>query len=58
MLISKDKSKEKDEAKPAIHLATDWPLCEKDEQAIAIEHTKILQKEALDRWERLRKKRH
>jgi hypothetical protein len=36
-------------------LKTEGPLCEKDEQALAIERTKLLQKEALEKWQRLKK---
>jgi hypothetical protein len=38
-------------------LKTEGPLCEKDEQALAIERTKALQKEALAKWKRLKAKR-
>lgn len=38
-------------------LKTEGPLCEKDEQALAIERAKLLQKEALEKWERLKRSR-
>ncbi|MDB5000539.1 MAG: hypothetical protein JWR76_1616 [Mucilaginibacter sp.] len=40
------------------HLATEGPLCEKDEQAIAIERTKLLQKEAQEKWKRYKERDH
>jgi hypothetical protein len=41
----------------APRLKTEGPLCEKDEQALAIERAKLLQKEALEKWERLKRSR-
>ncbi len=38
-------------------LETEYPLCEKDEQARGIEQLKKLQKEALKLWRALKKKR-
>ncbi|MDB4922988.1 MAG: hypothetical protein JWQ54_4971 [Mucilaginibacter sp.] len=38
-------------------LKTEGPLCEKDEQGESIERTKLLQKEALEKWERLKRTR-
>ncbi|MDN5286655.1 MAG: hypothetical protein JWR38_2929 [Mucilaginibacter sp.] len=38
-------------------LRTEGPLCEKDEQALAIERAKLLQKEALEKWQRLKRDR-
>ena len=35
------------------NLATEGPLCEKDEQGRAIERTKLFQKEALEKWARI-----
>jgi hypothetical protein len=58
MLSTNNKNKEKDAWKLNANLVTEWPLCEKDEQAIAIERTKLLQKEALEKWERLKKSGH
>ncbi|HMG09063.1 MAG TPA: hypothetical protein VK609_11165 [Mucilaginibacter sp.] len=58
MLVTEKKSKEKSTQKPLIKLTTEGPLCEKDEQAIAIERSKLLQKEALEKWERLRNSNH
>ncbi|MCR8557803.1 hypothetical protein KXD93_09130 [Mucilaginibacter sp. BJC16-A38] len=37
-------------------LETEYPLCEKDEQARGIEHMKKMQKEALKLWRALKKK--
>lgn len=37
-------------------LTTEGPLCEKDQQGLAIEHGKLLQKEALEKWTRLKKR--
>lgn len=37
-------------------LETEYPLCEKDEQARGIEESKKLQKEALKLWRALKKK--
>ncbi|MFA6085518.1 hypothetical protein [Mucilaginibacter sp.] len=56
MLITENKSKERSRGDLVSNLVTEGPLCEKDEQAIAIERAKQLQKEALEKWERLRKK--
>jgi hypothetical protein len=38
-------------------LKTEGPLCEKDEQALMIERAKLLQKEALEKWKRLKTNR-
>ncbi|WP_299590292.1 hypothetical protein [Mucilaginibacter sp.] len=38
-------------------MKTEGPLCEKDEQGESIERTKLLQKEALEKWERLKRTR-
>jgi hypothetical protein len=38
-------------------IKTEGPLCEKDEQGLAIERTKLLQKEALEKWQRLKRNR-
>lgn len=56
MLNIENKSKERSREDLVSNLATEGPLCEKDEQAIAIERAKLLQKEALEKWERLKKK--
>jgi hypothetical protein len=55
MLIT-NKNKNAGKAMPS--LATEGPLCEKDEQAIAIERTKLLQKEAQEKWKRYKEKDH
>ena len=39
-----------DSVKADVRLRTDWPLCEKDEQARTIEHYRELQEEAGKRW--------
>ena len=38
-------------------ITTEGPLCEKDEQGLAIERAKLLQKEALDKWQGLKRER-
>jgi hypothetical protein len=52
------KSKEKETEKIVIQLATEGPLCEKDEQAIAIERTRKLQEEALKKRKQSQKSSH
>jgi hypothetical protein len=37
-------------------LATEYPLCEKDDQNLRMEHMRKLQKEALKLWRALKKK--
>jgi hypothetical protein len=44
MLNTQEGNKMKSSGKAATSLATQGPLCEKDEQGMAIERTKILQK--------------
>ena len=38
-------------------IRTEGPLCEKDEQGESIERTKLLQKEAMEKWELLKRSR-
>gem|GEM_PF-2480935 len=50
----KDSSKASgDPGKP---LRTDYPLCEKDEQALRLESVRKLQEQALQLWRSLKKK--
>ncbi|HTE00984.1 MAG TPA: hypothetical protein VK668_16950 [Mucilaginibacter sp.] len=53
MISIKNEAKKTGIDKLVSNLATEGPLCEKDEQGRAIERTKLLQKEALEKWERL-----
>ena len=55
MLITNNENEEDDDGKPVPNLITQGPLCEKDEQAIVIERNKRLQKEALEKWMRLKR---
>jgi hypothetical protein len=54
IMLTTNKNKNAGKAMPI--LATEGPLCEKDEQAIAIERTKLLQKEAQEKWKRYKEK--
>jgi len=56
MLLQKNQKPARSQQRAPI-LKTEGPLCEKDEQALAIERTKLLQKEALEKWQRLKKNR-
>ena len=56
MLLQKKQVAAPDRQWPSV-LKTEGPLCEKDEQALAIERAKLLQKEALEKWERLKRNR-
>ena len=55
-MLNTDNKSKKNADKPEIRLATEGPFCEKDEQAKAIERMKQLQKEALEKWQRLQNK--
>jgi DNA polymerase IIIc chi subunit len=55
MLNANDENEEADKGKSVLDLTTEGPLCEKDEQAIIIERNKRLQKEALEKWARLKR---
>jgi hypothetical protein len=55
MLITNNENEEEDDGKLVPNLITEGPLCEKDEQAIVIERNKLLQKEALEKWARLKR---
>jgi hypothetical protein len=56
MLIAINENMRKEPDKPPERLATEGPLAEKDEQGKAIEHTRKLAKEALEKWHRLKEK--
>jgi len=56
MLVN-EQSKAEKAGKREVNLATEGPICEKDEQAIAIERNKLLQKEASANWERSKKRK-
>ncbi|HEY9196057.1 MAG TPA: hypothetical protein VIM77_07315 [Mucilaginibacter sp.] len=56
MLVN-EQSKAEKAGKREVNLATEGPICEKDEQAIAIERNKLLQKEAAENWERSKKRK-
>jgi hypothetical protein len=55
MLIN-NKNKVQNAGKAIPSLATEGPLCEKDEQAITIERTKLLQQEAQEKWKRYKER--
>lgn len=55
-MLTTNKNKLQNAGKAMPHLATEGPLCEKDEQAMAIERTKLLQKEAQEKWKRYKEK--
>lgn len=57
-MLTTNKNKLQNAGKEMSHLATEGPLCEKDEQAIAIERTKLLQKEAQEKWKRYKERDH
>ena len=54
MLIIKNKSEGTGNLIP--RLTTEGPLCEKDEEGVSIERAKKLQKEAMEKWMRLKEK--
>ncbi|MDB4902251.1 MAG: hypothetical protein JWQ63_1532 [Mucilaginibacter sp.] len=56
MLITNNKNKIKSTGKPVPKIITEGPLCEKDEQAIAIERNKLFQIKALKKWAQAKKK--
>jgi hypothetical protein len=58
MLTGEDQSKPAATNEPEPKLATEGPLCEKDQQGMAIERTKKLGEEALEQWRRLKEKKH
>jgi hypothetical protein len=55
MLTGEDYNKPKDTIGPA-KLATEGPLSEKDQQAIAIDHTQRFGQKALAKWRRFKEK--
>lgn len=50
------KKEKTNQSSKATTLKTEGPIGEKDEQAIVIEKTKELQKEAAKKWDNLKKK--
>jgi hypothetical protein len=58
MLIQKDKNRIKNTGAPVAKIATEGPLCEKDEQAIAIERNKLFQIKAMKKWAQAKRKNY
>jgi hypothetical protein len=56
MLIQKDKNRIKNTSAPVQKIVTEGPLCEKDEQAIAIERNKLFQIKAQKKWAQAKRK--
>jgi len=55
MLVTEDKPAKK-HSMPSPELKSEGPLIEKDEQGQAIERARSLQKQALEKWHRLKEK--
>lgn len=53
MLLKKNQTAVSNQPRAPV-IKTEGPLCEKDEEGLSIERTKLLQKEALEKWHRLK----